>query len=614
MIIKNLSVKNKYIHFENETIELNNIGVYIISGKNGAGKSSIINQIVFDENDINFNTEEQRNAYYNGRGGLIAYVPQNILCPDNMTVLAYVKKENIKIKDDDISMWLERFNMQDITFKTLIKRLSGGERTKLCIISAILKETPYIIMDEPTNNLDNNSVNVLKNAVMELGTKKTVIIISHDERLFFDNAQNILIQNNKILCHNDGKRNELLPQKIERKRSFFLSGRVEGSVMNYAAYFISILCIVGLALFNRLEYNMNYCSDVSPYPGSILVYLVDYVYGELNDVYVKSQNLVVDDYYSMIKYDDISEISQLSGINDIFILDEYKYNEIFENIEKSEKIDLISVPELVYKNYLDQTGLWELFTLELGDYPKDGENEIVMSESMIKKFYYVEDANQLIGEKVNYEGKEYKLVGVSPFDIAWISYSLNDNLLFYLYDENTYDDFVKTQIEIKKSLEYLYLTEVDCVVLSVAQKSEKNVLNFLMKTYSADNYDSYIYSENWIREYNKGFFLKLLIINFIVVVLLGIIISFLIKNTIKEDILRINDYINYYLERKRLIKLYFVNYIFKMVFVILIGIICVSVIININVCSSEFLFLLLDGSVIALVWWTNVAIRLKRAF
>ena len=224
----------------------------------------------------------------------------------------------------------------------------------------------------------------------------------------------------------------------------------------------------------------------------------------------------------------------------------------------------------------------------------------------------MDDVNDFVGRMINYEGMEYKLVGITPFDIAWVSYSLNDNLLFYLYDENSYDDFVKSQINRKESLEYSYITEVDCAVLLVENKSEKDVLNYLMKNYSANNYDSYIYSKNWINEYNKGFYLKLLIINLGVVILLCTIISFFIKSTIDEDILRIKDYINYYLENKRIIQSYLINRIIKIVFVILAEVVCVSAVIN--VCSSECLFLLLDGGIIVLVWCINAIFKIRKAF
>lgn len=612
MIIENLSVKNKFIHFENQKMELNHIGIYIIRGKNGVGKSSIIRQIVFDKNNVIFNTEEQKNAYYHNRGGLIAYVPQNIAAPNNMTVLEYVKKENKNIINDDVRIWLDRFHMQDISFKMLIKKLSGGERTKLCIISAILKNTPYIFMDEPTNNLDNGSVNTLKSVIYDLGKKKTVVIISHDERMTFKSAHNILVQDNKIVCQNAGKKNDLLPQEIKEKHRFFLSGRIKSGVMDYIAYFVCILCIAGLAFFNHLEYSINYCKDTLPTPGNILIYQTDYVYGELNEMYVRSQNFVVDDYYSMIQYNDIYEIANLSGINNIFILDECKYDQIMENIDGLEQITLVSVPEIIYENYLNQTGLWELFTLKKGKYPRDGENEIVMSEGMIKKLYNVDDVNDFVGQMINYEGIEYKLVGITPFDIAWVSYSVNDNLLFYSYSENSYDNFVKLQIKGKELSEYSYVAEVDCAVLLVENKSERDVLNYLMKNYSANNYDSYIYSKNWIKEYNKGFYLKLLIIDLGVVILLCTIVSFFIKSTIDEDILRIKDYINYYLENKRIIQAYLINRIIKIVFVILAEVVCVSAVMN--VCSSECLFLLLDGGIIVLVWCINAVFKIRKAF
>lgn len=465
-------------------------------------------------------------------------------------------------------------------------------------------------MDEPTNNLDNGSVDTLKNIIDDLGSKKTVVVISHDERMVFKSAHNIFIQDNKIFCENDGERNNLLPKEIRGKHRFFFGGRIKSGMMDYLAYFISILCIAGLAFFNYLEYSTNYCKDTLPEPGNILVYQADYVYGELNEMYVRSQDFTVDDDYSMIQYNDIYEIANLSGVNNIYILDECKCNQVMENVENSEQIPFVSVPEIVYKNYLDQTGLWELFTLKAGKYPRDGENEIVMSEDMIKNLYCVEDVDNFIGQMINYEGKEYKLVGISAFNMAWISYSLNDNLLFYLYDEDSYDDFMKAQIQGKELLEYFYVTEVDCAILLVENKSEKNVLNYLMKSFSANNYDSYVYSENWIKEYNKGFYLKLLIINFTSDILLCIIILFLIKNTVNENILKIKDYINYYLENRRITKSYLICYSIKLILIMLAGIACVSVVMNLS--SLECFVLLLDGGIIVFAWCINIIVNIKK--
>ena len=59
--------------------------------------------------------------------------------------------------------------------------LSGGERQKVSIVRGLLRESELLILDEPTNNLDHQSVLALKKYLME--TKQTVILISHDSAL-----------------------------------------------------------------------------------------------------------------------------------------------------------------------------------------------------------------------------------------------------------------------------------------------------------------------------------------------------------------------------------------------------------------------------------------------
>ncbi|MBR1433383.1 ATP-binding cassette domain-containing protein [Ruminococcus sp.] len=59
--------------------------------------------------------------------------------------------------------------------------LSGGERQKISIARALVKNAPLLILDEPTNHLDKKSVEQLIKYLNNLD--KTIIIISHDERL-----------------------------------------------------------------------------------------------------------------------------------------------------------------------------------------------------------------------------------------------------------------------------------------------------------------------------------------------------------------------------------------------------------------------------------------------
>ena len=56
--------------------------------------------------------------------------------------------------------------------------LSGGEKQKISVIRAFLKDSQILLLDEPSNHLDKKSVDILSDYISE--TNKTVILVSHD--------------------------------------------------------------------------------------------------------------------------------------------------------------------------------------------------------------------------------------------------------------------------------------------------------------------------------------------------------------------------------------------------------------------------------------------------
>ena len=86
--------------------------------------------------------------------------------------------------------------------QTPIEHLSGGERQRLAIICALMKDTPYIFMDEPTAYLDEDNrqeflkiIDLLKNQY-----HKTILIATHDE-LIKDVCDCLYeIRNQRIYC------------------------------------------------------------------------------------------------------------------------------------------------------------------------------------------------------------------------------------------------------------------------------------------------------------------------------------------------------------------------------------------------------------------------------
>ena len=70
--------------------------------------------------------------------------------------------------------------------------LSGGERQRLSIARAIMKDSPVIILDEATANVDPENEKDLMEAISELTKEKTIIMIAHRLKTV-ENADNIIV-------------------------------------------------------------------------------------------------------------------------------------------------------------------------------------------------------------------------------------------------------------------------------------------------------------------------------------------------------------------------------------------------------------------------------------
>ena len=89
--------------------------------------------------------------------------------------------------------------------------LSGGQRQCVAIARAIIKNTPIVILDEPTTGLDNQSASVVMGALRELMNGKTVIIISHQLEAIQDVDRVVVLQDGKII--QEGTPSKLLSDK-----------------------------------------------------------------------------------------------------------------------------------------------------------------------------------------------------------------------------------------------------------------------------------------------------------------------------------------------------------------------------------------------------------------
>ena len=135
-----------------------------IVGANGVGKSTFINLLVNGDMPSIQRGESLKIGYYRQSG---------MQFDEDETVLEVVPDTHL----------LGRFLFPHDMLNNRISRLSGGERRRLYLLTILMKDPNVLILDEPTNDLDIVTLNILEEYLLEF--KGTLLIVSHD-RHFLD--------------------------------------------------------------------------------------------------------------------------------------------------------------------------------------------------------------------------------------------------------------------------------------------------------------------------------------------------------------------------------------------------------------------------------------------
>lgn len=183
---------NLLIDIEEQTFKKGNI--YCIMGKNGAGKSTLVNLLckIYDDykGNIYINNENINNLDIKYiRKNKIAFLEQNVVFYKNAV------NENLiygleNYDENLLSKYKQEFDIYELELRENengernIVNLSGGERQKVGLIRTFLKRFDVIILDEPSSFLDQKSIVVLKDIILDCKKKnKIVILITHDETI-----------------------------------------------------------------------------------------------------------------------------------------------------------------------------------------------------------------------------------------------------------------------------------------------------------------------------------------------------------------------------------------------------------------------------------------------
>ena len=194
MIIKKLTKKyDEKVVVDNVDIEIPRGKVISLIGPNGAGKSTVMGMISRlierDSGSIHFEEKDITKWKSKDLAKRLAILTQTNAIQMKLTVRelvtfgrfpysgSHVTKEDEQIIDRAIEyMELKEFENR------FIDELSGGQRQRAYIAMVIAQDTEYVLLDEPTNNLDiyhaTNLMKMVRKLCDELG--KTVILVLHE--------------------------------------------------------------------------------------------------------------------------------------------------------------------------------------------------------------------------------------------------------------------------------------------------------------------------------------------------------------------------------------------------------------------------------------------------
>lgn len=206
--------------FKNAEFSIYNGSKIALIGPNGCGKTTLIKMILNGDTNIKI-----------AKGAKIGYFSQDMnIVDEKLTIIENVMESSVYDETFARTLLARLLFKRDSIYKK-VGLLSGGERVKISFAKLLLQDINLLILDEPTNYLDINSLEVIEEALKDYD--RTLLFISHDRKFVGAVANNVMtIEDYKIKMFN-GSYEEYLDSKNKdnkknhnEKQIFILENRL----------------------------------------------------------------------------------------------------------------------------------------------------------------------------------------------------------------------------------------------------------------------------------------------------------------------------------------------------------------------------------------------------
>ncbi|EAE0421596.1 ABC-F family ATP-binding cassette domain-containing protein [Listeria monocytogenes] len=498
-------------------------GIYTITGSNGSGKTTFI------ENELKNNTNKVKDVAY--------FAQKNWKYKTSVEKYLHFPKTNPNL----IQKYCELFSVDNYYLEKDIQLLSGGEFVKVELVRTLALDSSIIILDEPTNNLDNKSSEILANILSELAKTKIIYLVSHDTRLehFFDKTifvdkDRIEVSSNVEIEQNEIQVNSKRVVSNGRILKYLLSSKFNFLMFAFIIVLTILLTNITSTIILRSvpieenltsDYNFELMDIAENYSRYFNIEMTE---SEIEDEFQEPNHLTTNE---------LIELQDKDYIKQIYVVDESYINEF---VLDNSKFEVLALPEIITDspNYVNAFPVTKMH-LTKGRFPKDDAKEIALSFAQLKKFFHDDISEEsAIGNKLEFENELYEIVGIVNSPVAAISYSKQVSKGTVEVEDKTSEKLNNILLKLEK--ENYDNPNFSIISIKLSSKNQHELLNYL-KVHGP----SYQYASNYVDSISQVAFYKQNLAKILLIsVIFSLIVSVLIFIFGRKSFSLINGFLN----------------------------------------------------------------------
>ena len=470
-INKSYITKNERVNaLKNINFTFPDKGLFVLMGPSGCGKSSLLNILTgLDskyEGGVLYNNENIKDIYNNYRNE-ISYMTQSFNLFDNLTVFENVNLSLELLGKCDktkVETILKDFEIYDLANKKC-STLSGGEKARVSVARAVIKNPKIIFCDEPTGNLDDKTSKLVWTLLKKISETILVIIASHDEKNSYEFGNVIKIIDGQI---NEEIINNVVSNKntfIKYKTSSNLSLNLLFKIFNNKKmlYILSILVMsisfIMFGLFNKLSSVNIKKAEINTIINSDINEITLYKKGNINDYTIYFSQNDLKTTHKLLQNSDSYYASSLLSNNNIFTFE--------------------------FENTLDITDYYKLYNSSAN------ENNVFIDERLC--------SFKILGRKPIYENEIMISNFLADYIIRFGSFDENGNQISF----NNYSDILESTLKVsneKVVISGIYIVNENIKEKNFISLGDKDLLlKYLYTYYVNENYFKISkFSENFV--------------------------------------------------------------------------------------------------------------------